>query len=302
MSVAARPGASPRRKPASAKSRPTDTARRPRPKGRPPARAVVLVVGGALWAVLLAAVLVESSFLTALVLIPMAVLATATGVRAAEPKRRSRGRPAGPSGRGRSRASAQKFSPVLAAGVAASVIDPLAALGGPIPASAALVLSFGIVGRLVLPAGFESTVRPLRSVAGRLNAALAPTLAITSIVIARHQSSTLALALVAALMLYDAGACLMGHGRTAVGGPIGVAFGAASVVVVAIFAAAVLNPPFGGNRPWVVFALVAGLAPVGVKLGQMAVGDDRLPAVRRLDSWALAAPAWVLATALLLHR
>ena len=295
--MAARPAASPRKRPAAAKPPPSGAGRRPRPRTRPPARALVLVVGGGLWAVLLAAVLVESSFLTALVMIPMAVLATVTGVRAAEPKRRG-----GKAGANRSKRSGQKFPPVLAAGLAATVIDPLAALGGPILALAALILSFGAVGRLVLPAGFESTVRPLRGVAGRVTAALAPAVAVTSVVIARHQGSTLALALVAALMLYDAGACVMGHGRTATGGPVGVAFGAASVTVVAIFSAAVLNPPFGGDRPWVVFAMVAVLAPLGVKLGQVTVGNDRLPAVRRLDSWTLAAPAWVLATALLLHR
>lgn len=260
---------------------------------------MVLVVGGAVWAVLLAAVLVESSLLTAFVLIPMAALATVTGVRAAEPKGRGRSGSTGRSPRGR---SAQKLSPVLVAGVGAAVVDPLAALGGPILALAAVVLSFGVVGRLVLPAGFESAVHPLRGVAGLLSTALGPAVAATSIVVARHQGSTLALALVAALMLYDAGACLMGHGRTAVGGPVGVAFGAASVMVVAIFAAAVLNPPFAGSRPWFVFAMVTVLAPLGVKLAQVAVGQDRLPAVRRLDSWMLAAPAWVLATALLLHR
>ena len=295
--MATRPAAPTRKKPAAAKSRPAEPARRPRNRTRPPARALVVVAGGVLWAALLAAVLAESSFLTAVVLIPMAALATATGVRAAEPKRRGRSARTR-SGQGRQR----KVSPVLVAGVAAAVIDPLVALGGPILALVALLVSFGVVGRLALPAGFGSTVRPLRAVAGLLTAALAPALAVTSVVIARHQGSTLALALVAALMLYDAGACVMGHNRTAVSGPVGVAFGAASVTVVAVFAAAVMDPPFGGNRPWVMFAVVAGLAPLGVKLGQMAVGDDRLPAVRRLDSWTLAAPAWVLATALLLHR
>jgi hypothetical protein len=260
----------------------------------------VVVVGGALWAILLSAVLAESSFLTALVLIPMAGLATVTGVRAVEPKRRGRrGRSRGRQGKGGQK---RTWSPVLVAGLTATVLDPLIALGGPILAFVALLVSFGVVARLALPAGFESAVRPLRDAAGLLSAAYGPALAVTSVVIARHQGSSLALALVAALMLYDAGACVMGHNRTAVGGPVGVVFGAASVTVVAVFAAAAMNPPFDGRKPWVMFALVAVLAPAGVKAVQLAVGDIRLPAVRRLDSWLLAAPTWVLMTALLLHR
>ena len=312
MSVAAtRPAGSsgspgsPRRKPGATRSGPAETARRPRKRVRPPARAIVVVVGGVLWAVLLAAVLVESSFLTAVVLIPVAALATLTGVKAAEPRRSRRGgKPRGAKSRGGRARSGQNrsLSPVVVAGLAASALDPLIALGGPILALVALVVSFAVIGRLVLVAGFESAVRPLREASGLLAAAFGPALGVTSIVIARHQGSSLALALVGALMLFDAGACVMGHNRTALGGPVGAVFGAASVTIVAVFAAAVMNPPFGGSKPWVLFAVVAGLAPLGVMLGQLAVGDDRLPAVRRVDSWTLAAPAWVLLAALLLHR
>ena len=133
-------------------------------------------------------------------------------------------------------------------------------------------------------------------------AALAPAVAATSVVVARHQGSNLALALVVALLAYDVGAFVMGNSRTALGGPVGVVFGLLSVAVVAVFVAALMDPPFSGSRPWLVFAAVAVSAPLGVRLGQMVAGGERLPAVRRVDSWFLAAPVWVLAAVLLLHR
>jgi hypothetical protein len=245
--------------------------------------------------------LVASSFLTAVVLIPVAAVATASGVRAAEGRPRSRARSRT---RTRRRSGSGRRPPSLAlvAALTASVLDPLIALAGVVAALAGLVVSFGAVAALVLASGFAASARPLRSVAWKLVAALMPTLAATSIVLARHQGSSLALALVGATLAYDAGSFLMGHGRSPLGGVAGVVFGILSVAVVAVFVAAVMDPPFRGDRPWVVFAAVAVLAPLGVRLGQLPAGGERLPAVRRVDSLCLAAPAWVVATALVLHR
>lgn len=255
-------------------------------------RAAVPVGAGIAWAVLLLLAVVASSFLTAVILIPVAAVATASGVRSAE----SRGRA------GRSRSASRRPSLPFMVAVGAAALDPVVALAGPFAALAGLVVTGGALVTLVLASGYAASARPLRSVGSRLVASFAPTLAATSVVMARHQGSHLALALVAAVLAYDAGAFLMGNSRTPLGGPVGVAFGALSVAVVAIFVAAVMNPPFTGSRPWVVFAAVAVLAPVGVRLCQLAAGDGRLPAVRRLDSLALAGPIWVLAAALLLHR
>jgi hypothetical protein len=266
-----------------------------RPAARP-VRAIVPVVGGLLWGLLLAAVLSASSVLTALVLVPMAVIATVSGVRAAE---RAKGRPA------RSRRSARSAggpSPALLGGAALCVVAPLLALGGPMAALVVLVLGGGAVAVLVLSSVFAASARPLRAVLSLSFAALAPAVAATSLVIARHQGSDLALALAGATVAYDAGAFLMGHGRSPLGGPVGVLFGGLSVAVIAVFVAALMNPPFSGNRPWIVFAAVAVLAPIGVWLGQVAFPGERLPAVRRLDSLSMSAPFWVLAVALLLHR
>lgn len=133
-------------------------------------------------------------------------------------------------------------------------------------------------------------------------AAAAPLVAAGSVVAARLQGASLALALVGACLAFDAGAFVIGNGRSALGGPAGVAAGMASVAVVALFVAAIMNPPFSGYRPWAVFGLVAVLAPAGVKLCERAVGGAVLPALRRLDSLVLAAPAWVVALAVVAHR
>jgi hypothetical protein len=190
----------------------------------------------------------------------------------------------------------------LVAALAASVLDPLVALGGPYLALAVLVVSTGVIAALVLVSGYAASARPLRSVGARLVVGVAPSVAVTSVVVARHQGSSLALALVAAALAYDAGSFLMGHGRSAVGGWLGVVFGVASVAVVAVFVAALMDPPFSGSKPWVGFGAVAVLAALGVRLSQAAAGGARLPAVRRLDSLWLAAPVWVVLSALLLHR
>lgn len=241
------------------------------------------------WTVALVGAVVASSFLTAAVLAAVATVATVSAMRATESRSRSGSR-------------SRRVSAVLVAGVAAAALDPLAALGGPLAAVAVLIASGGLVAALVLASGYAASARPLRSAGGRMVAASAPAVAATSVVVARHQGSNLALALVLATLAYDLGAFVMGNARTPLGGPLGVAFGVLSVAALAVLVAAVMNPPFSGSRPWVLFAAVAVLTPLGVRLGQAVAGAERLPAVRRLDSLFLAAPVWVLSVALLLHR
>lgn len=267
--------------------------RRSRTAAPPPTRALVAVTAAVLWAIALVVAVALSSFLTALLLGAVAVVATASGIRATDGRARTRSR-------GKGRSASRRPSTVLVVALAAAALDPLVALAGPVAALAVILLSVGAIAAMVLSSGYAASARPLRAVGSRLLAALAPAVAATSVVVARHQGSDLALALICAALAYDAGAFLMGNSRAPLGGPVGVAFGVLSVAVVAIFVAAVMNPPFFGSRPWVVFALVAVAAPVGVRLGQM-VGE-RLPAVRRMDSLLVAAPVWVVASALLLHR
>jgi hypothetical protein len=251
----------------------------------------VPVVGGLVWGVALVGALLTSAPAAAILLAAVAAVATASGMRSSEPRARRRRSP-----------SALKGSLVRVAAIAASILAPLSALGGTAAGIAVLVVAVGAVAALVFTSGYASSVRPLRSAAGRFVAASAPTIAATSVVLARDQGATLAVALVGATLAYDAAAFVMGNGRTATGGPAGVLFGALSVAVVAIVVAAVMNPPFSGGRSWVVFGGLAASAALGVRLCEAVGAGDRLPAVRRLDSCWLAGPFWVLAAALLLNR
>jgi hypothetical protein len=133
------------------------------------------------------------------------------------------------------------------------------------------------------------------AVAGPIEAAIC-------LIVARGQGASLGLALACAVLAFDAGAFVMGNGRSALGGPLGVAGGVASLAVVGVFVAAIMNPPFSGYRPWIVFGLMGLLAPAGVKLCELAIPAARLPALRRLDSLVLCAPVWVVCLAVLANR
>jgi hypothetical protein len=230
--------------------------------------------------------------LTVLVLVPVAVVASVSAVRSVAPARartkRSRG------GRSRSR-------PVAAAGATAAVV-PLAALAGTTGFVVALVVVGGTALVVCVASAVATAARPARPALSMAVAALAPALAAGSLVAARGQGTNEAVALVAAILAYDVGAFVMGHGRSALGGPVGVVGGIVSVAVVAVFVAAAIDPPFSGSRPWVLFGALAILAPAGVALASVLSDRARLPALRRLDSLVLAGPAWTIGVALLLHR
>ncbi len=252
-----------------------------------PVRAVVPAAAGLVWALALLGAVAASSLLTALVMLPVALLATATGIRATESKRKKR---------------SHRPSTLLLVALAVCVVDPVAALGGPLVGLAVGLASAGALAVMVMVSVFTVSVRPARTAASRLLVVLAPASAATGLVLARHQGSTLALFLVLAVLAYDVAAFVMGNGRSAWGGPVGVGFAAVGVAVVAVFASAILDPPMSGSRPWLMFAVLAAAAFLGVRLCQWAVGAQRLPALRRLDSLSAAAPAWFVMAAVVLHR
>jgi molybdopterin synthase sulfur carrier subunit len=237
-------------------------------------RPSVLVVGGLVWAVLLIGGVSLGEWTAALVVAPVAMVATAS----VAPKRRP------------------VPAPVLA-GLTASVVLPLAAILGPAAAIAVAALAAATMATLIL-LNPKAAPDPARLLVG----ALGPGVAAMSVVLARGQGINEAMTLVAALCAYDMAAFLMGNGRSALGGPIGAIAGWVSIGVIGIYATAVMNPPFTGSRTIVLFGLTAVLASAGVLLGTWLSGPARLPAVRRLDSFLLAAPAWVLGVAFLLHR
>lgn len=186
---------------------------------------------------------------------------------------------------------------MLLAGLAAAVVLPLAALGGPVAAIAVLGLATAATAFLLVTRPRSGT-----NVTASVVAALGPAVAAMSVVLARGEGTNEAVALVVAICAYDMAAFLMGNSRTALGGPIGVAAGWVSVAVVGLFATAVMDPPFSGARTVVMFGLVALAAPAGVSIASWLPGQARRPALRRLDSLMLAAPAWALAVAFVLHR
>jgi len=177
--------------------------------------------------------------------------------------------------------------------VASAVLLPLAGLGGPIAAAVVgLLIASGAVTVLVLTVGRPVPYRMLA-------AALGPSVAAASVVVARGQGLSEGLTLVAAICFYDMASFLTGTGPR--GGPIGAIVGIVTVAVLAVFVAAVVVPPFSGHSPWILLGLVAALAPAGVfALGHIGP-HRRLPALRRLDAFVLAGPAWVIAVRVVLH-
>jgi hypothetical protein len=280
------------------------------------------MVFGVVWAGLLVAAVSIGQLATAALVVPVAVVAAVSGVRAVE---RSAARPARKAAKGgtprptrtprstrtpstRSTRSAGSkgrktaVNPILASAplgvaAAAAVVVPASALAGSIAAVATTVVVFAIDVFFVV-----ATARSTGPAGRLLLAGFAPTLAAMSLVLARGQGYSLALALVGAVCLFDMACFVVGNGRGPLGGMPGIIGGVITLAVLAVFVAAVMVPPFSGARPWAVFALLAVTAPAGVALAAQVAPGVRLPALRRLDSLWLAGPAWVIAVAVVLHR
>jgi hypothetical protein len=252
----------------------------------------VPVVLGIVWAALIVAAVTTSAAAAVAVLIPVGVVASVSAVRAV-------------SGGWDSRDPRSGKRNVVVTGsryglaVAAPLVLPLAALGGSEAAIVATTLVV-IAGAAILVATGRGTsvLFNLRLLAGILG----PSVASMAVVLARSQGSNEAVAFIAAMLGYDLAAFIFGTGRGAVGGIAGVVAGLLTVAVVAVFTAAVIDPPFSGDRPWIVFGVVGLLAPASVALLSLVVSGARLPALRRLDSLVLSGPAWVIAVAVLLRR
>ena len=185
------------------------------------------------------------------------------------------------------------------AAIVTAVLLPLSAVGGAVPFIVVAVLVVVLGG----PALFVTTTghKPLVALA-QLAALLAPGIAAGSIVLAVRQGSNEAVILVAAVCLYDMASFIVGNGRTVLSGVFGVMAGWVSVGILGLLVAASINPPYSGHRPWILFGLVAVLAPVGVAVCRLIVRGARLPALRRLDAFVFAGPAWVVAVSSVLHR
>jgi hypothetical protein len=183
--------------------------------------------------------------------------------------------------------------------IVAAILLPVSAIGGPTP-FIVITLLVAVAGGAVLLLG-ERGRKPVAALI-MLAAVLAPGIAAASVVLAVRQGSNEAVTLVAAVCLYDMASFIVGNGRSALGGVFGILAGWLSVGVLAVLVAASMNPPYTGHKPILLFGLVAVLAPLGVALTSLIVRGARLPALRRLDAFVLAGPAWVLAVSAVLHR
>jgi hypothetical protein len=268
-------------------------------------RAFVPFFLGLVWGVLLLVAVNLSALALVVLLVPVAALA-ALSIARASPGMPSLAEIRGRYGKGPKRAPARrrsrtKFSSAWDSasivGVTAAVVCPLAGVLGPAPAFATAAIAACVAFALLVAARVGIATAVATSVAVCL-----PALGAGSIVAGHHQGTNEAFALVAGLCAYDAGSFLMGDARGALGGVAGVLGGVICVAVVAVGVAAALNPPFSGNRAWIAFGIVAVTAPLGVWSIDLLVGPRRMPAVRRVDSYVLAAPAWVAALPFVLHH
>ncbi len=242
----------------------------------PAPRAARAALRGILWAALLVAATAAGDVAVAVLLVPASLVAAVSTVRACT-------RPGG---------GARPPGASLALAASLSVVLPVAALGGLTTAAFGAAVGVGAAAALLL-------VTPLRFPLRALLASVAPPVAAASLVVARHQGVTEALTLVAALCLFDLASFTVGGGPR--GGLPGAVGGVLTLAVLAVLVAAGLVPPFEGRSPWILLGLVAALAPAGVA-GGWRLSSQALPALRRLDSALLAAPAWVIGVSLLLHR
>jgi hypothetical protein len=187
---------------------------------------------------------------------------------------------------------ALRVPPVVVVAVVVAALSPVAAIGDPVAAGALLVAAAALA---ALVAGRLVGVDPVRV----LIAAAGPGLAGVGLVATSREGVDIAVVLVLAVLGWDLANSVMGVGPT--GGILGALAGAVTVGVLAVVMEAVLDPPVSGSSWAVLPALAVVAAPLGVQaIARAAPG--RVPALRRLDSLALAAPAWAIGAAALLHR
>lgn len=190
-------------------------------------------------------------------------------------------------------------SPVVAGVIAG--LGGLGALIGTRVAGLVLILGAGAsllldrTGRpLPLPAGPEALAERLPQAAATLRAALGPALVAVSVVEIHRVDSMAFLFLAAVVSVYDAGDYLIGAGYDQrLAGPLaGVVAGLALTAAMSV----IDPPPLEGAQVWSFGLLVTVLAVVGPFAGTWMLPTARAsaPALRRLDSWLLAAPVFLL--------
>lgn len=177
--------------------------------------------------------------------------------------------------------------PALLSGLMAATV-PVAAGWGTGATGALLVVLAAMSGLVSVVAG-----RVVGATVGI--AALLPAIAASSIVLALSVDLWLAVFLVLAVSLYDAGNFLLG--AEAAGRWEGPAGGVIGVLAVTFTVAAIQVPPLNRLQWWVMGLLVAATCALGqlATTWFLAEPDAVVPAMRRLDAYLIAGPVVVAA-------
>jgi hypothetical protein len=233
---------------------------------------------GMLWFAIAATAIAVGPLATALV---YGTTAGAAGLQAARAWRRRRQRP------NVAVAAAMAGATGLAACLGAGGAG-LAVLGGVIAAIVAAMADQRSRNTAVADAGWT------------IQCALLPGLAAMSVVLLARLDQGSAIALLLLVSAYETGDYIVGSGAgNALEGP---AAGLSAVVVATFIVSAFPISALGFGQAWLFGALVGVLAPLGQLLasGMLPAAASPAPALRRLDSLLLAAPAWWIGVGLVL--
>lgn len=189
----------------------------------------------------------------------------------------------------------KKSDPVrlIAAGLVAALVPLIAGWSAQF---AGLAL---IVGALALPVvELARGRRPAASGAAAISALL-PAIAAVAVVLVTQVNLLTGLFLILAVSFFDAGFFVMGS--EASHRWEGLAGGVVGVLAVTFAVAAFRPPPFGTASAWIAGAVIAAACPIGQWTVTLFLPSPttRAPALRRIDSYLLAAPlllafVWVL--------
>ncbi len=177
-----------------------------------------------------------------------------------------------------------------AAGVLAATL-PIAAAVSTLVLGGALLALAGTAYYLALVAGHRGSL-PVIDAGYTVQCALFPGMAAAGLVLSHRFETGAAVALVLMVSAYESGDYLIGSGaRFAIEGPLA---GALAILVVTFGVSAVGVNPFEFPTAFGFGALAAVLCPLGQLLGSAILPSAAAPApaLRRLDSLLVLAPAW----------
>lgn len=180
---------------------------------------------------------------------------------------------------------------------AGAVLLSLAALVG-VQAVGAVALVFAAAALVAASVPFDRAQKRggrVVSAGTTLRAGFVVGLAAAATVVVREADMSALLVLVVLVSAYDAGDFLMGaEAANPIEGPIA---GVVAVAVLTFGLSVVQLPPFDSGSAWVFGGLVAVLAPLGRIVARLlsAPTRARAPALGRLDTYLLVAPAWAWA-------